>query len=293
MAKMKYKKAEGGGDFLVAKGVFSARIQNVKCQDSKNGDPQWVVTYEITKGEHKGKIVNDYLTWGRGQWRVDEVLSAIGLQPKEGASIDTDILAAKAKGKILLLETKVEEYNGQDRGRVHRALPNKAAKMDPKLEDDPDLNDEPNEDDIDEDDADGEDEPDDELDDDDDDDDDEEDDDDEDEIDLDDMSRVELKRYIRENELDVRVTKKMSNFAIVDAIREAIGDGDEDEPEDDEPDTDEARAEYKKLQLPELKDELRERGLPTTGKKADLIERLIDDDLAEDPFADDDDEDED
>lgn len=291
MAKMKYKKAEGGGDFLVAKGVFSARIQNVKCQDSKNGDPQWVVTYEITKGEHKGKIVNDYLTWGRGQWRIDEVLSAIGLQPKEGASIDTDILAAKAKGKILLLETKVEEYNGQDRGRVHRALPNKAAKMDPELDDDPDLIDEDEadidepEDDIDEDDADGEDEPDA------DDEEEDDDDDDEDEIDLDDMSRVELKRYIRENELEVRVTKKMSNFAIVDAIRDAIGDGDEDE--DDEPDTDEARAEYKKLQLPELKDELRERGLPTTGKKADLIERLIDDDLAEDPFADDDDEDED
>lgn len=65
-------------------------------------------------------------------------------------------------------------------------------------------------------------------------DDDEDDDDDEDE--LDDLDRDELKAYIKENELSVKVTKSMDEDDIREAIREAEGDEDDDDEDDDEDD---------------------------------------------------------
>ena len=57
---------------------------------------------------------------------------------------------------------------------------------------------------------------------------------------LDDMDRSELKTYIKEHELDVKVTKKMEDDDIREAIREAIHaaeveNGDDEDEQDDEP----------------------------------------------------------
>lgn len=58
----------------------------------------------------------------------------------------------------------------------------------------------------------------------------------EEEIDLDELDRKELKAYIKNNELDVKVTKKMSDddirLAIVEALEEAGGEDEEEEEEE-------------------------------------------------------------
>ena len=55
---------------------------------------------------------------------------------------------------------------------------------------------------------------------------------------FDDMDRKELKRYIKENELEITVKKSMSDDDIRDLIREAVADSD-DEDDSDEEETDE------------------------------------------------------
>ena len=57
---------------------------------------------------------------------------------------------------------------------------------------------------------------------------------------FDDMDRKELKRYIKENELEITVKKSMSDDDIRDLIREAVADSDdEDDSEEEETDSDE------------------------------------------------------
>jgi len=63
-------------------------------------------------------------------------------------------------------------------------------------------------------------------------DDDEDEDDSDDEDELDEMDRDELKEYISENELEVKVKKSMSDDDIREAIREAEGDEDDDDDDD-------------------------------------------------------------
>jgi hypothetical protein len=50
--------------------------------------------------------------------------------------------------------------------------------------------------------------------------------------------------------------------------------GEEDEAEEAEEETVDADADYDSLTVPELKELLKAQGLPVSGKKADLIERL-------------------
>lgn len=112
-----------------------------------------------------------------------------------------------------------------------------------------------------------------------------------DDVDLDAMDRAALKAYIKEEGLDVRVLKKMSDADIRAAILEAWPDEeDEEEPdeedEDEEEDEEEPEAEsdgFDEMSVADLKAELKERELPTNGAKKVLIARLRKDD-GEEPF---------
>lgn len=268
MAKYKFSDPSGGsGDFLTTKGLYTARIKSAKAGESKGGAPQIVVTFEVTRGDQKGKIVQEYLTLiPAAEWRVIDFLNALDLMKSE---IDTDLIARKCIGKVLLIDVQIREYEGQDRADVKRFLPNKAKDLDPELADDPDLNDEEPDDEEEEDEEDLDEEEEDGL------------DRDEIEAELGEMSRSELRKYLKENELDVRVTKAKSDQDLVEEILDALGLNDDEEEEDDEGE----EVDYSELSLAELKAALKERGLSATGKKDALIERLEEDDDSEDPFG--------
>lgn len=73
---------------------------------------------------------------------------------------------------------------------------------------------------------------------------------------LDDLDRNELKKYIRDNDLDVSVKKSMSDDDLREAIREALkedGDEDSDEEEDDEEEEEKPRA---KMSMADLRKRL-------------------------------------
>jgi hypothetical protein len=69
---------------------------------------------------------------------------------------------------------------------------------------------------------------------------------------LDDMDRTELKKYIKDNDLEVSVKKSMTDDDLREAIREAMG-GDDSEEEDDE---EEEEAPKSKVSLKDIKKKL-------------------------------------
>jgi hypothetical protein len=186
------------------------------------------------------------------QARTKAFFLSLGLPPK--GTLDTD----KAEGMKVLARLKSDtDQDGDYRPRIAKLM---------KVEQ-PDEAEEPDEDEA------GEDE--------------------EDEgVDLDSLNRTELKKFIKDEELDISVKKSMSDddirAAIVEAMPEDEEEPDEDEEEDeDEEDEDEEQAEpddnYDGLSVAELKAELKERELPTNGARAVLVQRLRKDDSGE-PF---------
>lgn len=98
---------------------------------------------------------------------------------------------------------------------------------------------------------------------------------------LDDLSRAQLKKHIKDNSLEVRVTTKMSDDDIREAIRAASGEGEEEESDEEEEEVEP----YEKWELSDLKTELKERGLKTDGRKSILVKRLEQDDAKDgEPF---------
>lgn len=76
---------------------------------------------------------------------------------------------------------------------------------------------------------------------------------------LDDLDRAGLKKYIRENELEISIKKSMSDDAIREAIREALADDDNEEETEEEPeeeDDDEDEKPKAKVSLADIKKKL-------------------------------------
>ena len=88
-------------------------------------------------------------------------------------------------------------------------------------------------------------------------DDEDEDEDDEESDEFDEMERDDLKKYIKKNKLDIRVTKTMSDDDLRDAIREKVNASDDEDGEDDEDEDDtEEEAPKKKISVEDIRKKL-------------------------------------
>lgn len=251
-------------------GIYRAKIVKADPKKSKNGNAmievQLNLTHDAGGKKLKSNEFGDVWTYPisdhdhpfvQAQWK--EFLMALGLKTK--GVLDTD----KIVGTSIQVKLKSDtDQDGDYRPRVGKMMALADAK-DEAPEDEPEP-DEPDED--------------------------EEEDDGEDEIDLSELDRTGLKKLIKDEELEIKVTKKMSDEDIREAIAEAMG-GDEDEEEDEEEEEDDSGPEppedededdgYESMSIADLKAELKERELQTTGAKKILIARLRKDD-GSDPF---------
>lgn len=234
MAKRRKKSSGGGGDDVVVidfsqmeesegggkrykEGDYVGKILSAKRDvSSEKGSPCIKIVLQFTEGRYKGKKITERL-WlsNKALPRIADLMEILGVKvPKR----EVEIPLKKLVGKEIGFSLEDEEYDDKMRSRVSWDF------LDPDDVRDSDDEDDDDDDDLDLDDEDEDDE----------DEDDEDDDDDEDEEDLDDMDRSELKAYIKENDLDVKVTKKMSEAKIRKAIEAAESDDDDDEDDDDE-----------------------------------------------------------
>lgn len=109
---------------------------------------------------------------------------------------------------------------------------------------------------------------------------------------LDGLSRAQLKKLIKDEDLEVTVKKSMSDDELREAIAEVLEDEeeepeDEEEPDDEEDEEDEEEDEeaeednYDEMSVKELRQELKDRELDTKGGIKVLIARLRTDDVEE------------
>lgn len=246
------KNAQGGAREAPAPGLYRAKVLSIDWEPNiKDKDPRFHVVLELVSGEAKGYRIHTYLIPGSdtAKWKFHSFLIAVGLMDEK-----------KLKGEIntdrpqdlpnLMVRTKNETFEGTERAKENGMFPLKDD--DPEAEE-PEENEE------------------------------EETEEGEEEVDLEDLDRAELKALIKEQELDIRVLKSMSDDDLRAKISEALGEEPEEAEEEAEEETEEGE-DYSSWSIPDLKKELESRGLKTTGPKPQLVKRLEESDEA-DPFA--------
>jgi hypothetical protein len=213
----------GGGRVRVPEGDYPCRIKGVKRETSeKSGNPMLVITFVGTGGKLKGKEFRDYFSlMPKALFKLRQLIEALGEEVPEDKMDVKPILARATKNETELGVTMGdEEYENKIRSRPADYLDLETLNEDDEDEDDEDEDDDESEDE-----------------------------------DIDEMDRDELKAYIKENELEVRVKKSMDEDDIREAIREAEGDED-DEDEDDEEEEEAPKKKRKKKKSSDDVDDL-------------------------------------
>lgn len=240
-------------------GLYVGKVAEISQKKSKNDEPMVEVVFEVVKDANGKKLKKKYgRLWfyapldPEASWarRLRDLVTGFGLKPKGGN-------LAGIVGKEALIRLREDtDLDGEYRPNIGKILPLTAAKKAAPAPDEDEEEDEETED----------------------------------NGALDELSRAELKQLIKDEELDVRVLKSMTDDDLREAITEARPE-DEDEEEDDEEEEEEEDDEeeeedegdnYDDLGLAELRQELKDRELDSKGRKPVLIARLRTDD-AEDP----------
>jgi SAP domain len=260
MAKVKYVGGESSDSFMDEPGTVKVKITRVT--DRTDEELKITLAMEGISGSQKGKLVIDYLQdTPTAGWKFAEMLRAVGITMKEGQEIDTDRLAKQLMGKTLTVLTFTDTYNNEERIKVKNYLAPKkssSAEDDPEDDDTDDDSDEPESNP-----AEAREEP------------------EEEEVDLDEMDRGELRAFIKEQGLEVKILKSMSDDDIRTAIEAALGE----EPEAESAQEGNDEEGYDDWSEDELKDECKTKGLSARGSKATLVKRLVEHDAADDdPF---------
>jgi len=249
-------------------GIYRAKVRSVDGpKQSSGGNPMLEVVFDLTHDATGKKLKEQYMpVWYYPilehdhpfvKARLKEFLTAFGLKPK--GTLDTD----KIVGQTVQLKLKSDtDQDGEYRPKISKVMGLPESSEEPEEEPD----EEPEEEEEDE------------------------------GVDLDALNRSELKKFIKDEELEIKVTKSMSDEDIREAIAEAMGEeSEEEEPEDDEPEEEEGEESegegeaeeeddgYDDMSVADLKAELKERELQTGGARKVLIARLRKDDQ-EEPF---------
>lgn len=252
MPKIKYdvRGVESGGGPRLPVGVYKGKLTKIVVETPEGMDKRMVVTVKATGAKNaKYMPLNDYINLESeaAAWKVRQFLEATGkVDGKKGESgtLDTDTLV----GTEVMFRVREDTYNGEYSPKVGAWLKSTGEASE---DDEPDDDDEP---DTDADDGEGE----------------------GDEESYSDWDDDDLIAELEERELDVPMTgrgskKKLNRDKAIELLEET--------DEDDEDDGDDEEGEdYSEWELADLKAELKERGLKSTGPKAALIKRLEEDD---------------
>jgi uncharacterized protein DUF669 len=204
--KVDFRDAQSGGARRFPEADYKVKIAKAERSKSQQGNSQIKVTYEFIEPEkYEGKTLVDYLTLTRkAAWRIGNLFDAVGIKWSQKVM---EFKTSKLIGKELGITLADDTYNGRVRSKVADYLDLETINSILSGEDvDEDEDEDEDADDLEE--------------------------------QLDDMDRAELKEYIKDEGLDIKVKKSMSDEDLRAAILEAAEEEDEDEDDDDDEDED-------------------------------------------------------
>lgn len=201
---------EGSGSTRVPEDDYVVVIKSAKATTFQSGNSGIEMDLEIAEGKHKGKVVRDRIVFTpKTLWRLRDLLEAIGIEvPRRVVNLPLKKLMGQELGVTLV---DGEPYNNRIKSEVADYLDAETARgaedddedEDDELEDEDELETEEEEEDEDEDDLEG-------------------------------LSRAELKKLIKDEELDITVKKSMSDDDLREAIQSARDEDDDEEDEEEE-----------------------------------------------------------
>jgi len=200
--KVDFRDAQSGGSRRFPEADYKVKIAKAERSQSQQGNAQIKVTFEMIEPEkYEGKTLVDYLTLTRkAAWRIGNLFDAVGIKWSQKIM---EFKTSKLVGQELGITLADDSYNGRVRSKVADYLDLETIEGILSGEDvDDDEDDDEDSEDL--------------------------------EDQLDDMDRAELKGYIKDEGLDIKVKKSMSDGDIRTAIMEAAEEEDEDEDEDDD-----------------------------------------------------------
>lgn len=112
----------GGRGRIPAKKDYPGRLTDIVADTSKAGNPMWVWTFVITKGDHAGR---DFKMWtvltDDAAWKIVETMKALGVEYEAGEKIS--INKKQLIGTGCLLSIVDDEFDGNETSSLKRIFP--------------------------------------------------------------------------------------------------------------------------------------------------------------------------
>ena len=234
----------GGSRTHVPEGDYKAKIKSVAFQTSQSGNPMFVWKIVGVDGKLKAKELTEYTALTKkALWKLRDLMEAsVGKAPGGKVNIRKllDYCRKNVVGKEIVVTLEDDEYVN-DKGKTFVSSKIKDYTSIEDYDSDADDAEDEDADEVEEEDS-----------------------------DLGGMSRVDLKKHIKDNELDITVKKSMTD----DDIRTAIKDLTEDDAEEEETEDDEDDDGLDALDRIGLKKHIKTESLDVTVKKS-----MTDDDI--------------
>jgi len=270
--KVKYNvkgvKASSGNFEPIPKGVYPFTVESCEVTKPKGMDQRIEAVYVIEDGDQEGRKLWDYINLESDEsaWKVRQFLETFGIvtEDEEVGEFDpADIVGEKGMVRVVHQPGRA---GTQWEGTIQSKVGGTFAPDGDEEKAEEDLDEEKEAEEPEEDAEDGEEDA---------------------GVDLDELDRAGLKALIKEEELEIKVLKKMSDDDIREAITEAMSDDEDAEDEDEEDEEEESeKPDYDEMSKEELVATCKERGLKTTGIVKILRARLVTDDESGDKSGD-------
>ncbi len=112
---------EGSSKFHIPEGEYRMRLIDLDKDTSKAGNPMWIWTFAVVKGEHEGAELKTYTALTpAAMWKLTEVLEALQVPAADGRAKfkKNDVIGRECTGTV-----EDNEYQGRVNSSIAQLRP--------------------------------------------------------------------------------------------------------------------------------------------------------------------------
>lgn len=118
MPKIDFNDIPENDDFNpIPEGKYLCRLEAIEEKSTKKGDEMWSLRLEVQDGEYNGRVIFDNMVFSSAAMkRVKLICSRMGID----TSGEVDLSPADLQGRMVIVETVIEEYTANDGSQKKR-----------------------------------------------------------------------------------------------------------------------------------------------------------------------------